>query len=92
MPSGKFGANAAWFRIALLAYNVISALRGLGLEGELRTAKLKKLRLLVLGLCGRMNRTGNRLKLRLCASVEAIRRLQRIWEVFALPTQATNTG
>ena len=92
MPSGKFGANAAWFRMALLAYNVISALRGLGLEGALRTARLKKLRLLVFGLCGRMNRTSNQLKLRLCASVEAIGRLRRIWEVFALPTQATNTG
>jgi hypothetical protein len=92
LPSGKFGTNAAWFRIALISYNVISALRGLALEDDLRTAKLKRLRLLVFALCGRMNRTGNTLKLRLRASPAAIARLQRIWEVFALPTQATHTG
>ena len=30
----------------------------------------------------------NTLRLRLCASAETIARLQRIWEVFSLPTQA----
>ena len=44
------------------------------------------------GLSGRMSYTGNTLRLRLHGGVEAIRRLQRIWEVFALPTQATYSG
>jgi hypothetical protein len=65
---------------------------GLALAGELHTAKRKKLRRLMFALCGRMHRTGHRLKLRFGASVEAIRRRQRIWEVFALPTPATTTG
>ena len=26
-PSGRFGANAAWFRFALLTYNVLSAMK-----------------------------------------------------------------
>lgn len=89
LPSNKFGANAAWFRIALLTYNVISALRGLALDGELRTAKLKKLRLQVFHLGGRMSRSQCKLRLRFCASKEAIARLLNIWRVFHLPTQAT---
>lgn len=89
LPSNKFGANAAWFRIALITYNVISVLRGLGLDGELRTAKLKKLRVHVFNLSGRMSRSQCKLRLRFCASPTAIARLLRIWQVFDLPTQAT---
>jgi hypothetical protein len=29
--------------------------------------------------------------LRLCGEVKAVRRMQRVWEVFALPTQATSS-
>jgi hypothetical protein len=92
LPSGKFGANAAWLRMILLAYNVVSAQRALALGEELRTARLKRLRLRVYALSGRMSYTGNTLKLRLHAGREAIRRLQRVWEVFVLPTQATYSG
>src|SRR5947209_5425643 len=31
MPCGRFGANAAWLRLAVLAYNVLSALKRLAL-------------------------------------------------------------
>ena len=89
LPGWRFGANAAWFRIALIAYNITSAIRGLALEGDLRNAKLKKLRLYVFNLAGRMNRFQCKLKLRFCASRDAIARIERIWAVFELPTQAT---
>jgi hypothetical protein len=92
LPSGKFGANAAWLRFVLIAYNVVSAQRALALGDELQTARLKRLRLWVYALSGRMSYTGNTLKLRLHAGVAAIQRLQRIWEVFELPTQATYSG
>jgi len=92
LPSGKFGANAAWFRLSLMAYNVVSAMRGLALEESLRTAKLKRLRLWVFALCGRMSCTGGTLRLRLSTDAEGLRRLQKIWEVFWLPTQATFSG
>jgi hypothetical protein len=49
LPSGKFGANAAWYRICALTYNVLSVLRGLGPE-HLRNAKPKRLRLHVFAL------------------------------------------
>ncbi len=38
-PSGKFGANAAWFRFALLTYNILSALKLFALPPSTDTAK-----------------------------------------------------
>ena len=65
-----------------------SAIKGLCFAAADRTARFKKYRLLVVHLSGRMSRFANTLRLRLCASTEAIARIQRIWEVFDLPTQA----
>ena len=90
MPSQRFGVNGAWFKLALLAYNVVSAMKGLCLAGEERTVRLKKFRLLMIHLAGRMNRNNCVMGLRLCADVKAVQRMQRVWEVFALPTQATS--
>jgi hypothetical protein len=36
-----------------------------------------------------MNRNNCVMTLRLCASVQTIERMQMVWEVFTLPTQAT---
>jgi hypothetical protein len=56
MPSQRFGVNSTWFKLALLTYNLVSAIKGLCLEGEERKARLKRFRLLVIHLAGRMNR------------------------------------
>ena len=42
LPSQRFGMNSAWLKLSLLIYNVISAMRGLCLEGEQRTARVKR--------------------------------------------------
>lgn len=89
MPSQHFGANAAWFKLALLSYNIGSAIKGLCLNPEERTARLKKYRLLLVHLAGRMSRFQCKLRLRFRASAETIARVQRVWRVFDLPTQAT---
>jgi len=89
MPSAHFNVNAAWFKLALMAYNVVSAIRRLALAAEERTVRLKKFRLLVMHLSGRMSRFQCTLRLRFCAPPEAIARVLRIWKVFELPTQAT---
>jgi hypothetical protein len=41
-PSQRFGVNSAWFKITLLTYNLVSAIKGLCLEGEEQAARLKK--------------------------------------------------
>ncbi len=91
VPSQLFGANAAWFKLTLMLYNIGSAIKGLCLEGEERLARWKKLRLLIIHLSGRLNRNACVLRLRFCASKEAIARVQKVWEVFDLPTQASRT-
>lgn len=88
MPCQHFAVNAAWFKLALLSYNLASAIKGLCFSPEERTVRFKRYRLMVVHLAGRMSRFANTLRLRLCASVQAIARLLKIWEVFALPTQA----
>ena len=89
LPSQHFAVNAAWFKLALLAYNIASAIKGLCFSPEERTARFKKYRLLLVHLAGRMSRFQCKLRLRFRASQEAIARVQKVWSVFALPTQAT---
>ena len=43
-PSGKFGANAAWYRLTLITYNVLTVLRRLALPERFRHARPKRLR------------------------------------------------
>lgn len=54
MPCGRFGANAAWLRLAVLTYNVLSGLKRLALPPELLTAKPKRLRFLIFNTAGRI--------------------------------------
>lgn len=89
VPSRLFGANAAWFKLTLMLYNIGSAIKGLCLEADERLARWKKLRLLIIHLSGRLNRNACVLRLRFCASKEAIARVAKVWEVFDLPTQAS---
>jgi len=89
MPSNRFAVNAAWFKLALLSYNLASAIKGLCFDPEERTVRFKKYRLLLVHLAGRMNRNNCVMGLRLCAPVEAIKRMQKVWEVFPLKTHAT---
>jgi hypothetical protein len=91
MPSQRFAVNAAWLKIALLTYNLASAIKGLCFEPEARTVRFKKYRLLIVNLSGRMNRNNCVMGLRLCAPLEAIRRMQKVWEVFSLTTHASAT-
>lgn len=66
-PSGKFGANAAWFRLNVLLYNLLSLLKREALPGEFWTAKPKRLRFLLLNTVGRVVRHARETLLRLSA-------------------------
>ena len=90
MPSQRFGVNAAWFKLSLLTYNMVSAIKGLCLEAEERTARMKRFRLLLIHVAGRMNRNNCVMGLRLCNNTATLKRMQRVWKVFELPTQATS--
>ena len=54
LPSQKFGANAAWFRLNVILYNLLSAFKRLGLPEELHAIRPKRLRFLVLNTLARL--------------------------------------
>lgn len=54
MPCGRFGANAAWFRLAVLTLNLLQALKVVGLGEQLRTARPKRLRFLVFNVAAEL--------------------------------------
>lgn len=89
MPSQRFNVNAAWFKTAILSYNLASAIKGLCFDPEERTARFKRYRLLLVHVAGRMNRNNCVMGLRLCASPATIARMLKVWRVFDLPTHAT---
>ena len=47
LPSQKFGANVAWFRLNVVLYNLLSAFKRLGLPEELRFLVLNTLARLI---------------------------------------------
>jgi hypothetical protein len=68
LPCGRFGANAAWLRLALLAHNVLTALKRLALPPDLLTARPKRLRFLVFSVPGRLITHARQLWLRLATT------------------------
>jgi hypothetical protein len=71
-PCGRFGANAAWYRLSLLTYNVLSALKSLALPPALSTARPKRLRFTVFTLAGRLVSKAGRLRVRISAAAERL--------------------
>ena len=78
-PSGKFGANAAWFRLNAMLYNLLSLLKRETLPGEFHAAKPKRLRFVLLNTVGKLVRHANETLLRLTsAPVRALFDLTRV--------------
>jgi len=65
LPSKRFGANAAWWAIMLLAYNLHSAMKRLVLGGAWVTKRLKAIRYSLIHLAGRVLEHGRQLLVRL---------------------------
>jgi hypothetical protein len=70
LPSGKFGANAAWFRLNVLTYNLLRALKRLALPGDLSEARPKRLRFLVFNTVGKVLHHAHRTLLRLTSAAQ----------------------
>jgi hypothetical protein len=66
-PSGKFGANAAWFRLNAMLYNLLSLLKRETLPGEFHAAKPKRLRFVLLNTVGRLVRHAGETLLRVAS-------------------------
>lgn len=65
LPSGLFGVNAAWWAIAVLAFNLNSAMKRLVLGKEWVSKRLKAVRFAFISLPGRVVRRARTLIIRL---------------------------
>ena len=65
LPSQKFGANAAWFRLNVMLYNLLSAFKRVALPPELHDARPKRLRFVLLNGIGKVVRHARETVLRL---------------------------
>ena len=65
LPCGRFGANAAWFRLTVITHNVLTALKRLALPPELLRARPKRLRFLIFHTPGKLVHHARKTVLRL---------------------------
>ena len=75
MPSGKFGANAAWWAIMILAHNLNALMKRLALGAGWVSRRMKAMRFHLINLPGRVVRHARRLIIRLNARGEALNTL-----------------
>lgn len=73
LPCGRFGANAAWLRLAVLTHNVLTALKRLALPPEFLAARPKRLRFLIFHTAGRLVGHARQMILRVATTVARLR-------------------
>ena len=84
LPSGKFGANAAWWAMVVLAFNLNSALKQLALGKEWVSKRLKAIRFGVINVAGRITRHARQLTINLSRGHPSYELL--------VPSASENTG
>ncbi len=89
LPSQKFGANAAWFMLQALVFNVLSALRAAAPDPELTTARIKRLRYRLLTVGARLSRLSRKITLRFAAPRAWIGMILRLFQAFPCRVQPT---
>jgi len=75
LPSARFGANAAWFRINALTFNVLTVLKRRALPERLREARPKRLRYELFTLPGELAVHQSRLSVRVPVGDERLREI-----------------
>jgi len=72
MPMGRFGANAAWWAIMILAHNLNAVMKRLVLGPAWVARRMKALRFALINLPGRIIRHGRRLSIRVSAAGQTL--------------------
>ncbi len=89
LPCAELGANAAWWRLCLLTYNVLSALKKVGLPVEFDDARPKRLRFAIFNVAARVARQARQLFARVTRFViqriDALATRRRIWTLAVIP-------
>ena len=99
LPSYHFGANAAWWEIMILAFNLNSLLKRLALPEDWAPRRLKAIRFGLFNLAGRVVSHSRQLSIRLSGRhpayqllLEVRRRLQALWQDAEEPVLASGSG
>jgi hypothetical protein len=75
LPSGRFGANAAWWWITILAFNLNAMMKSLALGEEWKTSRLKAIRFGLINVAGRVLRRSRQWLIRLAEDHPALGQL-----------------
>jgi hypothetical protein len=90
LPSKEFGANAAWWQMAILAMNLNSIMKRLVLGGSWANKRMKAIRFSIIRVAGRIALKGRQVYLRLREGHEALTLLvgmrEKIARMAGLPT------
>jgi hypothetical protein len=89
LPSKFFGANAAWFTLNAIAYNIASALRSALPDPEMKTARIKRLRFNFFNVSARLTRFSRKITLRFAKDSGWIKALLKVFKAFPCRIQPT---
>jgi Transposase DDE domain group 1 len=84
LPCGRFGANAAWFRLAVISHNIITALKRIALPAKYLAARPKRMRFLFFHLPGRLVQHARAMWLRVASLAELIGEMQEAFQALPL--------
>jgi hypothetical protein len=73
MPCGKFYANAAWWRLNCITYNIVSIMKRKALPESWWRYRMKALRYWLIGVAGRIIRTNRQVYLRFSGMIGTFR-------------------
>ncbi len=88
LPCGRYGANAAWFRLAVITYNALTAMKRLVLPPELQSARPKRLRFLIFQQPDKLIHHARKTVLRLVRTWNRFSNWEWPMEVLVLPSPA----
>ena len=81
MPCARFGANAAWLRLALITHNVLTALKRIGLPEPWLRARPKRLRFQIFCSPGRLVRHARQVLLKVHRLKAQILQWLEVWNL-----------
>jgi hypothetical protein len=81
MPCGRFGANAAWLRLALLTHNILTGLKRIALKPEWLEARPKRLRFHFFFSPGKLTHHARRLVARVGRKLAELAEWSKAWAV-----------
>lgn len=87
LPSGKFGANAAWWWIMGMSLNLTAILKGLvlsGISSKWTSSRMKRIRYWLINIPGRVIQKGKELTVRLTRGHQAFELLVSVRRRIAL--------